>query len=62
MKIDHGKQFVNGMVDITGIEEFWSFVKKRLMKYHGINPKKVPIDLKELEFRYNQCYHDLLMM
>ena len=23
------------------------------MKYHGINPKKIPAILKELEFRYN---------
>ncbi|MDD1702405.1 MAG: IS1595 family transposase [Methanoregula sp.] len=60
MRIDHGKRFVKGEVYINGIEEFWSFAKERLMKYHGVNPKKVPFYLKELEFRYNHRHHALL--
>jgi len=59
MRIDHGKRFVNGKVYINGIEGFWSFAKKRLMKYHGVNPKKFPLYLIELEFRYNHRHHDL---
>jgi transposase len=59
MRIDHGKRFVNGKVYINGIEGFWSFAKERLMKYHGVNPKKFPLYLKELEFRYNRRQHDL---
>jgi transposase len=59
MRIDHGKRFVNGKVYINGIERFWSFVKERLMKYHGVNPRKFPLFLKELEFRYNHRQHDL---
>jgi transposase len=59
MRIDHGKRFVNGKVYINGIEGFWSFAKERLMKYHGVNPKKFPLYLKELEFRYNHRHHDL---
>jgi len=59
MRIDHGKRFVNGKVYINGIEGFWSFAKERLMKYHGVNPKKFPLYLKELEFRYNHQHHDL---
>jgi len=59
MRIDHGKRFVNGKVYINGIEGFWSFAKERLMKYHGVNPKKFPLYLKELEFRYNHRQHDL---
>ena len=53
MRIDHGKRFVNGKVYINGIEGFWSFAKERLMKYHGVNPEKFPLYLKEVEFRYN---------
>jgi transposase len=59
MRIDHGKRFVNGKVYINGIEGFWSFAKERLMKYHGVNPRKFPLYLKELEFRYNHRHHDL---
>ena len=59
MRFDHGKRFVNGKVYINGIEGFWSFAKERLMKYHGVNSKKFPLYLKELEFRYNHRNHDL---
>jgi len=59
MRIDYGKRFVNGKVYINGIKGFWSFAKERLMKYHGVNPKKFPFYLKELEFRYNHRQHDL---
>jgi transposase len=30
-----------------------------LMKYHGVNPMKFPLYLKELEFRYNHRDRDL---
>jgi transposase len=50
---------LNGKVYINGIEGFWSFAKERLMKYHGVNPTKFPLYLKELEFRYNPRHHDL---
>ena len=33
--------------------------KERLMKYHGVNPKKFPLYLTELEFRYNPLQDDL---
>jgi len=58
-RIDHGKKFANGKVYINGIEGFWSFAKERLMKYHGVDPMKFPLYLKELEFRYNHRDHDL---
>jgi transposase len=58
-RIDHGKRFANGKVYINGIEGFWSFAKERLMKYHGVNPMKFPLYLKELEFRYNHRDSDL---
>lgn len=59
MRIDNGKWFANGKVYINGIEGFRSFAKERLMKYHGVNPKKFPLYLKELESRYNYRYQDL---
>ena len=59
LRIDHGKRFANGKVYINGIEGFWSFAKERLMKYHGVNPAKFPLYLKELEFRYNHRDRDL---
>ena len=58
-RIDHGKRFANGKVYINGIEGFWSFAKERLMKYHGVDPMKFPLYLKELEFRYNHRDRDL---
>ncbi len=58
-RIDHGERFANGKVYINGIEGFWSFAKERLMKYHGVNPRKFPLYLKELEFRYNHRDRDL---
>jgi transposase len=58
-RIDHGKKFANGKVYINCIEGFWSFAKERLMKYHGVDPMKFPLYLKELEFRYNHRDRDL---
>jgi len=58
-RIDHGQRFANGKVYINGIEGFWSYAKERLAKYHGVNPNKFPLYLKELEFRYNNRNQDL---
>ena len=58
-RIDHGKRFANGKVYINGIEGFWSFAKERLIKYHGVDPGRFPLYLKELEFRYNHRDSDL---
>jgi transposase len=58
-RIDHSKRFANGKVYINGIEEFWSFAKEHLMKYHGVDPTRFPFYLKELEFRYNYRDADL---
>jgi transposase len=46
-------------VYINGIEGFWSFAKERLQKFHGVNPEKFPLYLKELEFRYNHRNRDI---
>lgn len=57
LKIDHKKRFASGKVYMNGIEGFWSFAKKRLIKYHGVSKNWFPLYLKELEFRYNYRKH-----
>jgi transposase len=59
LKVDHESKFVQGRVYINGLEGFWSFAKQRLMKYHGISPRRFPLYLKELEFRYNHRNEDI---
>lgn len=44
---------------ITGIELFLSYVRKRLMKFHGIPKSTFYIHLKECEFRYNFRNEDI---
>lgn len=53
-RIYHGKdQFANGKRHINGIESFWSYSKRRLMKFHGIPRSTFYLHLKECEFRFN---------
>ena len=48
-----GKRFGRGKVYINGLEGFWSFAIERLIKFHGVSKEKLPLHLKEMEFRYN---------
>lgn len=59
LKIDHGKRFTSGKVYINGLEGFWSWAKERLIKHHGVSKENFPLDLKELEFRYNHRQSDI---
>ena len=53
-RVHHGKdQFANGKRHINGIESFWSYSKRRLIKFHGIPRSTFYIHLKECEFRFN---------
>jgi transposase-like protein len=53
-RVRHGaNEFVNGKSHINGIESFWSFAKRRLMKFHGIPTSTFYLHLKESEFRFN---------
>jgi len=53
-RVHHGKnEFANGKKHINGIESFWSFAKRRLMKFHGIPKTTFYFHLKECEFRFN---------
>jgi transposase len=59
MNVDHGERFASGKVHINGLEGFWSFAKQRLAKFHGVSPRKFPLYLKEMEFRYNHRDDDI---
>ena len=39
---------------INGIESFWSFAKRRLLRFNGIAPRHFYLHLKECEFRFNE--------
>jgi transposase len=52
-RIDHQKRFAKGPVYINGLEGFWSYTKERLIKFHGVSQHRIPLYLKEMEFRYN---------
>jgi transposase-like protein len=58
--VHHGKnEFANGKKHINGIESFWSFAKRRLMKFHGIPKTTFYFHLKECEFRFNYRNQDI---
>jgi len=59
-EINHQKDFAKGPNHINGIEGFWSYAKKRLYKYHGVDAAHFPLYLKELEFRFNNRNEDSL--
>ena len=42
---------------INGIENFWSFAKRRLSRFNGIRRELFYIHLKECEFRYNERHN-----
>ena len=42
-----------GKCHINGIENFWSFAKRRLAKFNGCKSEVFVIHLKECEYRYN---------
>ena len=51
-RVDKSIRFVNVKVYINGIEEFWSYAKERLLKFHGVSRKNFVYYLKEFEFGY----------
>ncbi len=59
LKVNHTKHFVRGKVHINGLEGFWAFAKERLIKHHGVAPRKFLFYIKEQEFRYNNRERDI---
>lgn len=53
-RVHHSKnEFARGKNHVNGIESFWSFAKRRLVKFNGIASHKFHLYLKECEFRFN---------
>ena len=53
-RVQHGtNEFAKGNNHINGIESFWSFAKRRILKFHGIPTSTFYLHLKEFEFRFN---------
>lgn len=53
-RIYHSKnEFARGKNHVNGIESFWSYTKRRLLKFNGIHKNKFLLHLKESEFRWN---------
>ena len=68
-RVHHGdNEFVRGKKHINGIESFWSYCKRRLVKFNGIQKKKYMLHLKETEYRFNtrlqdkKIYNELLKL
>ena len=55
-------EFVRGKSHVNGIENFWSFAKRRLAKFNGYASDKFVLHLKECEFRYNHRNEDLFKL
>ncbi|MDR0444464.1 MAG: IS1595 family transposase [Treponema sp.] len=55
-------EFARGKSHVNGIENFWSFAKRRLSKFNGCASDKFILHLKECEFRYNHRNEDLLIL
>jgi transposase len=61
-RINHSKTYSNRKgTHVNGIENFWSFAKRRLAKFNGVSRKTFLLHLKECEFRYNHK-HDILKL
>jgi len=49
----HENEFARGKNHVNGIESFWSYTKRRLLKFNGIRKDKFLLHLKESQFRWN---------
>ena len=62
-RVHHGTdEFAKGKCHINGIESFWSYAKRRLMKFHGVPQSTFYLHLKECEFRFNFRDQDIYVM
>ena len=59
-RVQHGhNQFATGNRHIDGIESFWSYSKRRLVKFNGVSQRTFYLHLKETEFRFNHRSQNL---
>ena len=62
-RVYHSKnEFARGKNHVNGIEGFWSFCKRRLAKFNGMNGKLFYLHLKECEWRFNHRLDDLYLL
>jgi transposase-like protein len=53
-RVRHEKnEFADGNNHINGIESFWSYTKRRLAKFNGLNKQQFQDYLLESEWRFN---------
>lgn len=65
-RVNHSQEFVNFEgYHINGIENFWSFTKRRLSKFNGVKVN-FEFHLKECEWRYKkkpkQLFKELIVL
>ena len=59
-RVNHSEnEFARGPRHVNGIESFWSFAKRRLLKFNGIAKHTFYLHLKETEFRFNHRQDNL---
>jgi transposase len=57
-------EFARGKCHVNGIESFWSYAKRRLIKFNGTK-KNFELHLKESEYRFNhkdENLYDILLL
>lgn len=52
-------EFARGASHVNGIESFWSYAKRRLVKFNGVPKRTFLLHLKETEFRFNHRNENL---
>ena len=52
-------EFARVKCHVNGIENFWSFAKRRLAKFNGCDSDKFVVHLMECDWRYNHRNEDL---
>lgn len=57
----HENEFARGKNHVNGIESFWSYTKRRLLKFNGIHKSKFLLHLKESQFRWNMRINNVNM-
>lgn len=61
-RINHSKEFARDNNHINGIESFWSYVKRKMVKHNGIKNSKFYLYLKEAEFKFNHRNQDIFKL
>ena len=52
--VEHGKeQYARGNVHVNGMENFWSWTKEQMIKFHGVFRRNLFFYLKEMEWKFN---------